>query len=289
MAKPGKLIKQHYQGGAKNGQKFTSNPRLWTFLQLRVFICVCVCTCMSDKCLNCTIGHKNIWCPRVLDPFHGNPAGHVREPKDQSSHLSSRLPRTGRRELKWHEWVTWPRTRGLSAEECGLWRAIKTSRPCAAPTFLNDWQINGDWQSKQFRLWWMRVCWRVELSWWSKDAVSMRRDLQRLISQSNSLISPCQVIFLYSSLVESFSGYQPTPPSPLSSPVAVETREWVTHPPPFYSSWQGQHEDRTLWQDNLCHILPQSFYRSVCHVMMIMHRETPVAVRQMRDGFHRSR
>lgn len=131
----------------------------------------------------------------------------------------------------------------------------------------------------------MRVCWRVELSWWSKDAVSMRRDLQRLISQSNSLISPCHVIFLYSSLVESFSGYQPTPPSPLSSPVAVETREWVTHPPPFYSSWQGQHEDRTLWQDNLCHILPQSFYRSVCHVMMIMHRETPVAVRQWGMAF----
>lgn len=100
---------------------------------------------------------------------------------------------------------------------------------------------------------------------------------------------PATSFFLYSSLVESFSGYQPTPPSPLSSPVAVETREWVTHPPPFYSSWQGQHEDRTLWQDNLCHILPQSFYRSVCHVMMIMHRETPVAVRQMRDGFHRSR
>lgn len=84
----GKLIKQHYQGGAvfqvAKSSLLIPIPGFTRF-----------CTCVCNNCLYCTMGHKKnpkkqfdvLVCSAPF--FHGNPAGHVHNEKgsDESPEL----------------------------------------------------------------------------------------------------------------------------------------------------------------------------------------------------------
>lgn len=124
-AKPGELIKQHYQGGA-----FFWVAKSSLLIPIPGFACsVCVCVWFSDKRLYCTIGHKTVWCPRVLSrPFSWKPSRSMfTVRRDQTSHLTSRPSRTWRCEL---EWVTWSRAKSLDREQSGdCSRCVDSGQP----------------------------------------------------------------------------------------------------------------------------------------------------------------
>ncbi len=116
-AKPGKLIKQHYQGGA-----FFQVAKSSLLIPIPGFahFWTCVCVWEREWVINaCTVqwGHKTVWCPRVLGPsFSWKPSGACSQPKDQTSHLTSRPARTWRYKLSGHERVTWPRVKSPPAK-----------------------------------------------------------------------------------------------------------------------------------------------------------------------------
>lgn len=128
-AKPGELIKQHYQGGAFfQVAKSSLLIPIPCFALLSEFISVCVRE--SNKCLYCTIGRKTVWCPCVFSPFHGNPAGHVRCYRitragwDESPDLTSLSHMTTWAQQAW----TWAWLGSRTKALAGLWMAIKPSK-----------------------------------------------------------------------------------------------------------------------------------------------------------------
>lgn len=76
MAKPGRLIKQHYQGEALF-QVVKSSLLIPIPGCAHFWIYVCVWERESDKWLFCIIGHKTVLVCSA--PFHGKPVGHVRK------------------------------------------------------------------------------------------------------------------------------------------------------------------------------------------------------------------
>lgn len=86
MAKPGKLIKQHYLGGAVF--QLAKSSFLIPIPGFTPFFTMC-----DTKCLYCTTGHRKNESFDVLVAFHGNPAGHVHN-KVQTSHLQLTPPPT---------------------------------------------------------------------------------------------------------------------------------------------------------------------------------------------------